>query len=66
MKKQAWQAHVDAYNNSEQSPSAFVNKPKPSATAKVLGVLEFPNGIKPHLHSAERLNSIPNLWTGKS
>ncbi|MFT6389624.1 MAG: hypothetical protein ACJAUP_003017 [Cellvibrionaceae bacterium] len=54
----------------QQTQTGFValkvNKPKPSATAKVLGVLEFPNGIKPHLHSAERLNSIPNLWTGKS
>jgi hypothetical protein len=96
---QAWQAHVDAYNNSKQSATAYANKhglvysqmlywsrklssepkswskpktgfvavkinkskPTMTMTTKVLGVLEFPHGIKLHLHSAERLNSIPNL-----
>ena len=43
-----------------------INKPKSTATTKVLGILEFPDGIKLHLLSAELLNSIPNLWNGKS
>jgi len=103
MKKEAWQAHVDAYNNSKQSVTTYANQhglvysqmlywtrklsnepkkidePKPKRkpefvavevkkskpTPSVLGVLEFPGGIKLHIHSAELLSSIPNLWTGK-
>ena len=107
MKKEAWQAHVDAYNSCKQSVTTYANqhglvysqmlywtrklsndpilpaepkpksklKPKPefvpvevkrpAPTPCVLGVLEFPGGIKLQIHSAELLSSIPNLWTGK-
>ena len=102
MKKQVWQAHVDAYSRSKQSATAYANKhglvysqmlywtrklsepkscskPKTgfvavkfnkskstaTTTTKVLGVLEFPGGIKLHLHSAELLSCIPSLWCGK-
>lgn len=107
MKKEAWQAHVDAYNSCKQSvttyasqhglvysqmlywtrklsnepPKADEPKPKPKIKPKpefvavevmgptsipsVLGVLEFPGGIKLQIHSVELLSGIPNLWTGK-
>jgi len=99
MKKEAWQVHVDAYNNSKKSVMAYANQhglvysqmlywtrklssepkkcdeskvgflavevKKPNRIADVLGVLEFPSGIKIHIHNAELLNSIPTLWSGK-
>lgn len=40
------------------------NKTKP--VDPVLGILEFPSGIKLHIHNAELLNGIPDLWLGKS
>jgi transposase-like protein len=99
MKKEVWQAHVDAYNSSKQSVMAYANQhglvysqmlywtrklrnepkknnnPEPAfvaieikntePTPSALGILEFPSGIKLHIHNAELLNNIPNLWTGK-
>ena len=99
MKKEAWQAHIDACNNSKQTVTDYASqhglvysqmlywsrklsdppkkrdKPEPTFVAvkvekpkpivSVLGVLEFPNGIKLHIHSVELLNGIPDLWAGR-
>ena len=108
MKKEAWQAHVDAYNSCKQSVATYANqhglvysqmlywtrklsneppkadepkpkpkiKPKPEFVAvevkkstsipRVLGILEFPGGIKLQIHNVELLSGIPNIWNGKA